>query len=50
MLGYEQKDLNEMIKGQVDAMYVFETNSEAYRALEKTYDFLSGLWAEGYFD
>ena len=50
MLGYEQKDLNEMLEGVVNAMSVYEKDTHVYRGLEKTYDFLSGLWAEGYFD
>jgi len=51
MLGYTEKDLNDMINGvlvSLDATNPEET--DIIRQLNMANDFLQGLWAEGYFD
>jgi len=57
MLGYEMADINEMIHSVHDAkLYYIRTVSNLVDqkilvdGLQKTNDFLQGLWAEGYFD
>jgi hypothetical protein len=57
MLGYEMSDINEMINAVHDAkLFYLRTPSDLIdkeplvKSLEKTNDFLQGLWAEGYFD
>ena len=46
MLGYTATDLQEMING----LCGIEASPEAVASINKTLDFLEGLWAEGYFD
>jgi len=57
MLGYEMSDINEMINAVHDAkLFYLRSPSDLIdkepliKSLEKTNDFLQGLWAEGYFD
>jgi hypothetical protein len=57
MLGYEMADIDEMINAVHDAkLFYLRTPSDLIdkepliKSLEKTNDFLQGLWAEGYFD
>ena len=49
MLGYEMSDLDEMRAAVTKALYDSK-GLPTEKALEKTADFLDGLWAEGYFD
>ncbi len=49
MLGYTLNDLDEMRAVVTKALY--DSNGlPTEKGLEKTADFLDGLWAEGYFD
>jgi hypothetical protein len=50
MLGYEVYDQEEMVVAIDKAMLYFNKESEIYKGLAKSQDFLQGLWAEGYFD
>lgn len=58
MLGYSEKDLDEMINSIHDAKLYYASNAEIialevdpiFLGLLKAKDFLQGLWAEGYFD
>ena len=57
MLGYTESDLNEMINSVHDSkLYYIRSASNLVDqsllvgGLQKTVDFLQGLWAEGYFD
>ena len=58
MLGYTQKDLQEMINSVHDAKIYYLNHADVNQGDEpaivdgllKTVDFLQGLWAEGYFD
>ena len=49
MLGYTLEDLNEMIHF-VGLAYDSSNNEQLKEVLAKTYSFLQGLWAEGYFE
>ena len=49
MLGYTIDDLDDMRAAVTKALY--DSNGlPTEKGLEKTADFLDGLWAEGYFD
>lgn len=52
MLGYELKDLDDMIYSVRSILTVVDSNDDPWlhNNLAKTLDFLQGLWAEGYFD
>ena len=51
MLGYELEDLQQMSKAIDYAIdYVPLGQDILIEDLRKTWDFLQGLWAEGYFD
>ena len=52
MLGYELKDLNNMVYGVDSAILIIDSDEHpaVYNYLVTTRDFLQGLWAEGYFD
>ena len=52
MLGYELKDLNDMVYGLDNAILIINSdeNPAIYNYLVTARDFLQGLWAEGYFD
>jgi hypothetical protein len=49
MLGYTIEDLEDMRAVVTKALYDSK-GLPTEKALEKTADFLDGLWAEGYFD
>jgi len=49
MLGYTMDDLQEMIT-TVGTAHDYTTDEVVSDGLAKTYAFLNGLWAEGYFD
>ena len=52
MLGYTQKDLNEMIQA-IDASLTQVDDTDdpwLHSRLAMAHSFLGGLWAEGYFD
>jgi hypothetical protein len=51
MLGYTIDDLDEMIKSTgLAKKSVPNTQIKIHEGLDKTIEFLQGLWAEGYFD
>jgi len=51
MLGYDLQDLQDMIKSVDDAViYIPPAQTDLSDNLKKAHSFLSGLWAEGYFD
>jgi hypothetical protein len=52
MLGYELKDLNNMVYGLDNAILLTfsDENPTVYNYLVTARDFLQGLWSEGYFD
>jgi len=51
MLGYEMADIDEMINAvSLSKKSVPSTQIKIIDGLDKTEDFLKGLWAEGYFD
>jgi len=49
MLGYTKIELDEMINS-VGTAHDYTTDETVSDGLAKTYAFLNGLWAEGYFD
>ena len=52
MLGYTKEDLDNMVYGikTADFMLDADQNPAIHNYLVMASDFLSGLWAEGYFD
>ena len=52
MLGYTKDDLDNMVYGirTADFMLDADQNPAIHNYLVMAEDFLSGLWAEGYFD
>lgn len=52
MLGYSEKDLDEMIDSIQSVMTTVNSDDDPWLHgnLWKAQEFLQGLWAEGYFD
>jgi hypothetical protein len=52
MLGYELKDLDEMVYAIQSVITTVDSNDDPFLHgnLWKAQEFLQGLWAEGYFD
>jgi len=52
MLGYEMADVDEMINAIQSVITTVNSDDDPWlhRNLTQASDFLSGLWAEGYFD
>jgi len=52
MLGYERDDLDNMVLAIDSALTTVNPDDDPWlhRNLTQASDFLSGLWAEGYFD
>lgn len=50
MLGYTMEDLKNMMESIGIAYEIIDGPADLEAGLDQAYEFLGGLWAEGYFD